>query len=384
MRRKGIIVLIYIVLLLMPTACWNSKDLQSMAYATAIGLDYVDGKFITYIQVLNFSNIAKGEMSSEGKNVPTWIGRGEGVTVTESLNSIYSTAQLRIFWGHVKAIVMSERFMKQGARVAEAYDMINRYREIRYNILLFGTKEPMRNVFSQKSNLYMSPIESILENPLEQYSQRSYILPMYGYKFIAKLNEPTGIAILPSLSINSSAWTEDQKKRTMFWIDGAYIFCDNKFCGWFSNEKLAGYRWMEKKLERSLINVPNSPHPDVALVMIKPKPSVQYTIRNGKAHFTIKLSIQAYVDEMIYNRSRKDIEEQAAQDIEKQIRATYENGLGIHADVLGLTESLYRKNPKMWQKLQESNKFILDHDSLERIDVAVKLQHSGKYKLRVK
>ncbi|RAV21183.1 Ger(x)C family spore germination protein [Paenibacillus contaminans] len=381
--KKWALVAASTVLLLLQTSCWNSKDIQNMAYVTAVGFDYENGKYMTYVQVLNFSNVAKGEAAEVGKNVPTWIGKGEGVTVTESFNSIYATSQLRIFWGHVKAIVASERFLKNSARVREAYDMANRYREIRYNILIYGTKEPLRNIFAQKSNLNMSPLETLLATPAQTYSQRSYILPLYGYKMIAQFNEPAGAALLPSITLDQRSWTEDLKERTMFKIDGGYFLNGQQFNGWLSEQDLEGYRWLQKKLQRSPINIPDDDSPDAAIVLIKPKPSIHHEVRNGKAYFHVKLSIQAFVDELIRNRSKKEIEAGAAKVIEDQIRKTYEKGLQIKADVLGLGSCLYRDNPKMWHEMQDEGDFALDKDSLDRIEVKVKLQHSGKYKMRV-
>lgn len=381
MKKKAYI-LLCIALLFLLTACWGSKDVQDVAYVTAIGFDFQDGKYISYVQVLNFSNIAKGEKTEIGKNIPTWIGRGEGKTITESLSNIYSTSQLRLFWGHVKSIVVSEHFLEQEKRMKNVYDTINRYREIRYKVLFYGTKEPMRNIFSQKSNLNMAPLETLLESPMISYSQRSYIAPEYGYKIFARLDEPPGITTLPSISIEKKSWTEDKKPRPMFRINGAYLFREHKLKGWLSEKNLEGHRWIQRELRRTTINIPNNEDPVAAIVLVKPKPHVQYVIRNGKVFFNIKLSIHAYVDELIYDYSKKDIEEASSQVIEKQIRETYEKGLLIKADVFNLTEHLYRKNPKAWHLMYNKNRFILDKKSLNRIDVSVHLQHSGKYKLR--
>lgn len=369
------------MLFLLP-GCWNSKDIQNMAYVTAIGFDFEDGKFVTYAQILNFSNIAKSETSKVGSTVPVWIGKGEGVTVTESFNNIYATSQLRIFWGHVKSIVLTERFIKQGGRMQEAYDMVNRYREIRYNILMYGTKEPLRNIFVQKSLFNLSPLESLLATPNQMYSQRSYILPVYGYKIIAHIKEPGQSAMLPSLSLENGSWTEDHKPRRMFKIDGAYYFNHNSMVGWLSEKDLEGYRWLQKKLERSPINIPNDAHPAAALVMIKPKPHIYPVLKNGKIYYNIHLSIKAYVDEMVRDMKKEEIEEQAAQVIRNEIRETYNKGLRINVDVLQLGEQLYRNHPKVWRQ-QSDGEFALTPESLDRIDVKVKLLHTGKYKDRV-
>lgn len=380
--RNALAILHVSVFLLLMTGCWNSKDPQNMAYVTAIGLDYEDGKYITYAQILNFSNVAKSEKAELGKNVPVWIGKGEGITVTESFNNIYSTSQLRVFWGHVKSVVCSERFLKKGARIKEAYDMANRYREIRYNVLFYGTKEPIRDIFSQKSLLNLSPLDTILDTPSQAYSQRSFILPMYGYKVLAQFNEAAESAMMPSISIDKTSWTEDQKSRPMFKIDGVYYFHQKTMAAWLSETDLKGYRFLQKKLQRTPINVPDNNNPDAALVLIKPKQRIEPVIRDGKVYYNISLVIQAYLDELVRDMSKKELEKKAAQVIRDQIRTTYNKGLRQKVDVLRLGEHLYRKDPKSWHE-QYGGEFALDEHSLDKIDVTVKLLHTGKYKGRV-
>ncbi|MDF2717654.1 MAG: hypothetical protein K0R28_4579 [Paenibacillus sp.] len=382
MRRAAVLLLIS-VLFFVPAGCWNSKDIQNMAYVTAIGIDYENGKYITYVQVLNFTNVAKTDTAQIGKNIPVWIGRGEGLTLTESFNSIYSTSQLRVFWGHVKSIVYTERFLKSGQRVKEAYDMVNRYREVRYNVLMYGTKEPLRDIFTQKSILNLSPLDTLLDTPSQIYSQRSYILPVYGYKIIAQFNEPAQSAMLPSISIDKEAWTEDQKAKPMFRIDGSYYFHASTMTGWLSEEDLEGYRWLQKKLERSPIHIPDNNAPDAAIVLIKPKPRIQPVVRDGKVTFNISLHIKAYVDELIRNIPKTEIEEMTGKAIREQIRSTYKKGLEIKVDVLQLGECLYRKYPKVWHNMHTNGDFILNESSLDRIDVKVRLLHTGKYKGRI-
>ena len=118
MRSASLRTSMLFVLLLVLPGCWNSKDIQTMDYATAIGVDYQDGKYITYVQFLNFSIVGRNENVQVGKAFPNWIARGEGETLSQSLSSIYATSQMRVFWGHVKAIVCSESLLKHGIGLA--------------------------------------------------------------------------------------------------------------------------------------------------------------------------------------------------------------------------------------------------------------------------
>jgi len=380
MRKIGQICICLVLLMLVP-GCWNSKDIQNMAYVTTLGIDYEDGKFKSYAQILNFTNVAKSENAEIGKPVPIWVGTGEGRTVTESLTTMYSTSQLRVFWGHMKSLVLTERTMKHG--MMEIYEMMNRYREIRYNILLYGTKESLKDVLTQKSILNLSPLESIIDSPQQIYSQRSFILPVYGYKIIAQMNEETGLAMIPSLEIESKSWYEDTEHRPMFRINGAYFFQNKEYRGHLTEDELKGTRWIQRQLERSPINIPDQGRPIASLILVKPHLYIKPVIENKKVRYKIRVSINAYIDELIKDTPQKTMEKMASIAVENEIKRSYKNGLQKKADVFLLDEKFYRKYPKKWHELHRSRPFILEEDSIKSVDVRVKIDSSGKYKQRV-
>ncbi|HEY2493188.1 MAG TPA: Ger(x)C family spore germination protein [Paenibacillus sp.] len=366
------------------SGCWDSKEIQNIAYVTALGFDYVDGKYKAYAQVLNFSNIAKTEALEIGKIVPSWIGQGEGKTVTESMSSLYSTSQQRVLWGHVRTIIYSENLLKQ-TKIQNIYSAINRYREIRYNILMYGTKEPITKIFAQKSLLNFSPIESILSTPEQVYSQLSFIKPVYGYEVIADSNEGGGSCMLPSLAIDNKTWLEDEKKKSMLKMNGAYMLKNHKLAGWLSEEDLKGSRWLDRDLERTLTNVPDTEDPVATVVLINPHNAITPIIVDGKVHYDVKITVRAYLDELIESISEPNLEKETAKVLVSQIRNTFNKGLTIKSDVLNLENSLYRSNPHKWHELhhEKEDAFLLTKDSLHNVEVKVHFIHSGKYKSKI-
>ncbi|MFE5317916.1 Ger(x)C family spore germination protein [Paenibacillus sp. NPDC056579] len=382
--KKVLLLLITLGLTLLLPACWNAKDIQNMAYVTALGLDYQDGKYISYVQVLNFANVARTDTSQLGKTIPVWIGKGEGKTVTESFNSIYSTSQIRVFWGHVRTIVCSESLLSNPQRIKEAYDMVNRYREIRYNVLLYGTKEPLKNIFVQKSILNLSPLDTVMFSPSQVFSQRSYVVPVYGYKVIAQFNELGDGAMMPSIAIDRKSWSEDKKLKGMLRIDGGYFFYNQNLRGWLSESDLRGYRWMQPRLERSPINIFDSDnhHPVAVIVIIHPKSKIKPYFKDGKVYFNISIRVQGYLDEFTDDLSEIELEEKAANQIKEEVRYSFKKGLQIRSDVLKLEEALYRNYPKRFHELKQDDELLINEDSLKQIDVKVKLLHTGKYKGR--
>lgn len=61
------------------TGCWSATEVQNASYAKAIGIDYKDNKFIIYVQLLDFSNIAKSEAGGKAnEKAIVWVGKGKG------------------------------------------------------------------------------------------------------------------------------------------------------------------------------------------------------------------------------------------------------------------------------------------------------------------
>ena len=375
------IVWLVIMMALLP-GCWNTKEIQNIAYVTAIGYDYVDGKYVSYVQVLNFSNVAKTGGVELGKNIPAWVGKGEGKTAIESLISLYQTSQERLYWGHVKAIIFSENLLKHGIQGVE--DSLLRYREFRYNVLVYGTKEPIHDILIQKSILNLSPIETIMSTPNEVYSQRSYIKPIYINTLLANLNEPTLSTKLPSLSIDKSVWHEDNAKKSLLKINGAYFLKNYNLAGWLSEDDLKGSRWVQKKIIETPINIPDEDPPTASLLINKPRFTITPQLIGETVKYNIKVTAQAYIEEMKEPLTEQTVEKEVEKVIVSEIKDTFKKGLKQKCDVLRLEESLFRSNPQKFKEIypNSDSKSLLTEDSLQNIDVKVHLVSSGLYKQR--
>lgn len=53
--------ILMISLSLLLTGCWDIREVQDINYISAIGVDYKDGEYIIYAQMLDFSSVAKQE-----------------------------------------------------------------------------------------------------------------------------------------------------------------------------------------------------------------------------------------------------------------------------------------------------------------------------------
>lgn len=376
MRGRRFAILLLVCLL--TGGCTRLPEVQNMAYATAIGIDYKDGKWIAYAQILNFATVARTEQIALGKSFPVWVGEGKGDTLALALTDVGRTAQLRLFWGHVKVAVMSESAMKMG--VNNIYGTVNRYREVRYNILVYGTKRPIKDILTQKSILNLSPLDTTMFTASQMSSVQSVVLPVTGNKIIAYLSEKGEPAYIPSIDFDDVDWTEDKKAKQMFLISGSYFFHEMKMIGWLSSEQLTGVRWDDSRLERTPIEVDRDGEAIATIMFKHPKMRVRTYLENGEPRFDMRVDTDGYIMEIVKDADLETLARYAEEDIREEIAKTFNHGLRIKCDPFELMQMFYRNYPKEFNRIKASKPYMLTNDSIKKIEIHVHLTTTGKYK----
>ncbi|MBO9598902.1 MAG: Ger(x)C family spore germination protein, partial [Cohnella sp.] len=188
------------------TGCWDLKDLQEINYLTAIGFDQKGEDFVVYGQLLDFSTVAKSE-TGRSASTSVWVGIGRGKTLLHAIDNLYRTSQLRIFYGHVNAIVIGEKLLKDKLKMDQIEQFFSRFYELRFTPWIYGTSEDIEEVLSATSVFDLSPEVSVLHQPMETYRQRSVINPTSVREYALQTNEPSGTALLPTLAFTKGSWS---------------------------------------------------------------------------------------------------------------------------------------------------------------------------------
>lgn len=380
--RKLRLLVTMVLICAMLTGCWGSREIEHLIYVNSIGVDYVKGKFVVYTQIISFYNVAKQEAGGQRSPQSIAINKAEGETVDLAVFNLYATSQERLAWSHVKAIVFSEAALKHDV-VNQVLDMIDRYYEFRYTIWTFATKDPLEDIFSAQPILNISVLYSQLNNPNDIYKQSSVIAPMYLYKFIWKWKENGQTMLLPYLSLDKKKTTQDKSPHPKVYMEGICFLQNKKLKGCLPRSQIMGLRWMDKSMQRSHLIVRDKKGEIVAiLVLEKIKPKIIPQVKNGKTTFHIKVTGASVIPQYVKTTPEKKIDEWTDKAVSDEIRKTYLEGLKIHTDVLQLSDALYRKDPAQWHRLSENGELPLTPESIESIDVKVKLFTGQMAKVR--
>ncbi|MCV4231003.1 Ger(x)C family spore germination protein [Virgibacillus sp. LDC1] len=364
------------VILNMLTGCWDIKEIQDINYITAIGIDQEGDHFVVYTQMMDFTSVAKSESGKAEKPPQIWTSKTKGRTLDMAINAIYDSSQERTVWSHISCILISENVLK--SNVLTKLDTIGRYQEVRMTPWVFGTKDSIEQLLNIPAFFNLSPLNTLAHEPVEEYKQRSYIEPIRYFDFMALMTEPGWTMLLPNLTIDKKTWSLNQKENPKLVVNGVFPIAKGESKGLFTNDKLTGLRWLEADTKRSHILITNKSGKLAGnLVLSNPKIRRKLKIVNGMPKYHVSVKLTGNVVEALDDMNKTDMELQAAKEVRKEILATFRNGVTSKTDLFGFEHVLFRKDPQLWKKINQSSAQPIEADALETVHVEVHLEHAG-------
>ncbi|WP_158629999.1 Ger(x)C family spore germination protein [Cohnella sp. AR92] len=363
------------------TACWDFHDARQLTYGSTIGVDYRNNAYTMYAQSLNLANIAK-RTGQQTKAATSIVGISQGETVAESMFHLYQSEQEPVYWGHISSIVFTRQAL-ENVTIESLVDSINRYRDLRYNVWVFGTDEPIERILEFSPYFGYSPYDSRLMKPDQTFRQFSDIAPIYLNRFVSDYFERSRTLLFPELALDDSTWTEGGKKVPTVKLNGYYVFASEKLSGKLTMDQAIGLRYMNERTHRTKLTVFKNEQPAALLVLVKPKVKIRHSVSGGIVRFDVGISMEAYVDEMLQEVPESFLVQQIRENVEEAVQTTFEEGKRINADVYNLTNHLYRFHYQTWKR-NVTDQLDMNKVDLRRVRVSVLIRHSGKYKARLK
>jgi spore germination protein KC len=155
------------MIVLLQTGCWNAREINELAFVLSIGLDKTDDGFKVTAQIAKpatFSKSPTGGGTTE-REKPFWVVSGTGKTIFEAIRSMASISPRRIFWAHIKVIIISERLAKEST--LEILDFFSRNPELRLRTLVAVTPGEAVKLYEATPMMEKDPalhLEKIIKN----------------------------------------------------------------------------------------------------------------------------------------------------------------------------------------------------------------------------
>ncbi|WP_159433416.1 Ger(x)C family spore germination protein [Bacillus tuaregi] len=381
-KQKGkyfILFFLLIVFIFPLTGCWDAEETDRMVYAQGLGIDYKDGKYTVYVQLMNLSLLAKAESSGgNGMDIQSEIGQATGSSLENAFYTLYETAQRQIHWGHLNYIFFTENALKSQA-LQEITEIMDRYYESHYRMYIYSTKNPIEDLMSTDPPMNMSTYLTRISDPKEAFEQNSRFQPIDMREMIVLHYQPPHEVVIPHAAVNKKDWKGDKETRSIGIINGVSIISNNTLKGTILNGDAQGIRWMNlKKFERTGLSLTPKEGETEGITITKKKIDIKPVIEDGKIQFDVKMDAEAVIYKLASNMKLSQLSKAAKKIIENDIRRTYRKSLEMDSDIYRLSEVLYKKDYQAWKKVEKGGKIPLHEDSIRKIDIEIMIHNGGK------
>lgn len=382
MKKTSVFVIFCIILSIILSGCLGSNEPERMVYALGMGLDYQDGKYVTYLQIMNLGELGRTETGSDSapEQAHADIGRAAGESINDAIFNLYHSTDRRIFWGHLSYVVLTEAAIEANG-LKNTIDFLDRYRETRYRVWIYTTREPLSRILKTAPLLNSSVALSKLSDPKPNFRQSSFIQPIDLRRLLIHLDEPGYEAVIPTVTVTDN-WETMLEKRETEALEGVTIVSRDKLKGYIHKDHIVGLRWLADKTNRDNITIKKNGKVAASFVLedIKPKitPVVQ---RDQTVKFRIDIKLNSRLNIMEQDVKREFIKKALQEKVAAEVKETYVTALEKNADIYRFSEVLYRKDYQTWKRVAKNGRIPLSEDSIAQINVKVKAKDIGKQHL---
>ena len=380
---------IKLLMLLLPiflfTGCFNYRELNEIAIASALGLDKTSDGYIVTIQVMNTKKASETGTSNEQLKFITFTT--SGVTLQDAIRKSILDSSRRIYPNHVQTLIIGEDLAKSG--ISDVLDMFFRSVEFRKQtpvlIAKNSTAEEVLNV--------VTPLESLnsknIRDGLSVDSKYLGIGDNISFEdLVGTFLDSNKEIILPSVSINGTK-SEGEKIENIETADPSVrliesslaVFKDDHLVGFLDNKQSIDLNFVRNKINNTILTYECGDNKYLSSEIMSNKTSIEFSESPLKAHIKINgiLNINEITcdidleDPVVIDEIEADLEEELKNDVYNTIKYIIDE---YNSDVFGFRDFLYKNKTKYYKEIKDDW-----YDSIfpnMDIDVDVNFNLTGK------
>ena len=400
------VIILIISLILVPQSLNIQSELNMRIIVTAIGVDFSDEKYEVTAQVVRPSDGSTAEGGSAGLDFIS----SKADTVAEAMYQVSFLLGKTAGMGHVNAVCFGKSVIDNNLAIP-TIDYFIRDARIPTSCLLLvcdgESKEELKKTKALElasavgiQKLYLYKEQSMngsmiqLERFVNDYYKIGSTSIISGIKFEDESKDEqngsqggSGGSDSGSGGSGGSGSSDQKPKQRIAFFNNVYLFKNGNKVFEFSEENgVKGLNYANKKSSSGIIslkNVSDNLYYDNARVSV----FVRDKSVNIDAHFegntpVCKMKVHTSRNEIIEidNESgekintlyiqrdflTKEVENKIVEEMEKEIKNTFNLAQKVNADVFHLGDELYSKNPKKWKQfIQEYGDEYIKHINLE-------------------
>ncbi|SFQ04142.1 spore germination protein KC [Psychrobacillus psychrotolerans] len=381
------IAIIFVSLLL--AGCWDKRELNELAIATAISIDKKDDEYHVAAQV-----VIPTELSTKGGtgSSPVTLYEANGKSVNEAIRKLTLVAPRMIYLGHLRIVVISEELAKEG--IDGTVDFLSRGWELRSDFYLIVSKETdAREILNIQTTLEKVPANDLFNILHTSEANYSSTIAVNFFEMKTNLEREgkqgvlTGVQILGDSSKGSSKQNvESIVPEAFIKFEELAVFKEDKLVGWLNDNESRGYNGITNQVKSTvgIVSCPEGGNGNVSIHIKKYKSEMKSKKTNSNnPEIDLKVNIVANLGEVscdidltkqeTVKMLEKEFEKAVKTDLQETIKVVQEK---YHTDIFGFGATINKENPEKWKKIKGNWDEIFSEMPVN-IDVDAQISHFG-------
>lgn len=348
--KKLLLTLIILTTLFFMSGC-SYKELNDLAIASAIGIDYENNEFIITSQILNFQ---KSEESSE-ENVILYEGKGE--TIGEAIRNTYLQYPNKLHMGHLELIVLNKNAANE--KLTEISDYFIRSPEARSNCyFMISTEGSAKDILTpseeSEDTFTANKIVKIVEDTKKYQGITTLMtLDQISIAFLSKGTYPV---------ITSLKYEKDEEKYSNVISTGLVVLKkeDNKITDELTKEEATAYNIINKNLTDVMLSFEYQDN-NLNVIIFNPSSKINVKIKDNKLKINIDLTLEGHISvinkklNLQKKENIKDIEHKTEEEVKRYINHLINFNKENNVDTLNIKNKIYKNYYKKYKEYENKN-----------------------------
>jgi len=356
MRTKWLCIFIVLIL----SGCFSRNEIDALGFVIAVGIDQREDEYVVSTQIANVDALAKDDWVG-GKSFLTYQSSGQ--SVLQAFHQLNEVVPNPIFLSHVKILVLSEEFAKNGMR--SILDLFNRYAKAPRNLYIVVSPNAEEMI---EANIKSKELPAV-----SLFNQLNLIIGRTNFHEFLTYNTSESMMI-PTITI----------KDNTFQLRDMAIFKNDKLIGFFNLNETRGVSWVKGNIKNAIF-VTDCPEQTqnvekITMETTGSKSEVTVEKQGNEFIFHIKVSEKALISEFTCSNNEKNakiiqkLEKWKEEKIQSEINQALQKAKEMKADVFGFGEIVHQSFPSEWMELK--NKWEDQFTDIKvKIDVNSKIQY---------
>ena len=279
-----------------------------------------------------------------------------GYTVFDAVRSIIVESGRKLFWSHIKVIVIGEDLAREG--VAPVLDFFDRDHEPRRESWLLIAKDATAKEIIEAEHKIENIPALAIKLLVEGYRGTGIITAMNLHHFLTAMNNP---GIEPAVTaIHLLKGLQDEGNIDGFITEGAAAFNKDRLAGWFDRTETRGVNWINGRVVSGIavVKSPVDHTKRVSVEIIRADSIITPEYNNGRLAIKIEIEMEGNLGEQLSDtklatpeqieKLQMSFDEEIKKEIYAALTAAQER---YKTDVFGFGQEVSRRMPEIWKEL---------------------------------